>query len=143
MNSMPDITKNDLLSKTEVLKCLEGNVKEWIESHLAKRKLWFSSDFLPTDEKMDDDRKSVSGKLKERAKGMKDSVRTALAINLLTEEGLPHFHTLLTKHLGDDSFWAKWTNMWTAEEDRHGNVIRDYVRDSHIFNFKEMLDLLK
>ena len=77
-------------------------------------------------------------KLKERAKGIKDQVRVALAINLLTEEGLPHFHTLITKYLGDNSFWVKWTNMWTAEEDRHGNVIRDYVRDSHIFNFREI-----
>ena len=133
-----DIIKKEIFSKTEILKCLEENVKEWMESHLSKRKLWFSSDFLPSEEQMDDDKKSVSGKLKERAKGIKDSVRTALAVNLLTEEGLPHFHTLLTKHLGDNSFWAKWTNMWTAEEDRHGNVIRDYVRDSRIFNFKEI-----
>jgi acyl-[acyl-carrier-protein] desaturase len=138
MIAHPDNVKNDILSKTEVLKCLESNVKEWIEFHLSKRKLWYSSDFLPSDERMNDDRKSVSAKLKERAKGIKDSVRTALAVNLLTEEGLPHFHTLLTKYLGDNSFWAKWTNMWTAEEDRHGNVIRDYVRDSHIFNFKEI-----
>ena len=138
MIANPDSIKYDILSKTEVLKCLEKNVKEWMEFHLSKTKLWFSSDFLPSDEKMDDDRKSVSAKLKERAKGIKDSVRTALAVNLLTEEGLPHFHTLLTKYLGDKSFWTKWTNMWTAEEDRHGNVIRDYVRDSNIFNFKEI-----
>jgi acyl-[acyl-carrier-protein] desaturase len=138
MIAHPVSVKNDIVSKTEVLKCLENNVKEWIESHLAKRKLWYSSDFLPSDEKTDDDKNSVSQKLKERAKGIKDSVRTALAVNLLTEEGLPHFHTLISKYLGDNSFWAKWTNMWTAEEDRHGNVIRDYVRDSRIFNFKEI-----
>jgi acyl-[acyl-carrier-protein] desaturase len=138
MIAHPESVKNDIVSKTEVLKCLENNVKEWIESHLAKRKLWYSSDFLPSDEKTDDDKNSVSQKLKERAKGIKDSVRTALAVNLLTEEGLPHFHTLISKYLGDNSFWAKWTNMWTAEEDRHGNVIRDYVRDSRIFNFKEI-----
>ena len=138
MIAHPDSVKNDMLSKTEVLKCLENNVKEWIEFHLLKRKLWYSSDFLPVNEKMDDDKKSVASNLIERAKGLKDAVRTALAVNLLTEEGLPHFHTLITKYLGDNTFWAKWTNMWTAEEDRHGNVIRDYVRDSRIFNFKEI-----
>lgn len=126
------------MAKVEALKFLEEKVKEWIENHLAKRKLWFSSDFLPSDEKMNDDQLSNISKLKERTRSLHDSVRVALAINLLTEEGLPHFHRLISKHLGDDTFWAKWTNMWTAEEDRHGGVLRDYVRDSRIFNFKEI-----
>lgn len=127
-----------IFQKVEVLKSLELKVRDLISSHIAKRKLWFSSDFLSSEEKMTDDSIMVKTNMVERAKGIKDNVRTALAINLLTEEGLPHFHTLLTKYLGDDSFWAKWTNMWTAEEDRHGNAIRDYVRDSHLFNFREL-----
>jgi len=134
----PKYRINVLPQKTEVLRCLELKVEELISSHVLKRKLWFSSDFIPTEEKMIDERASIKTKLRERAKGIKDQVRVALAINLLTEEGLPHFHTLITKYLGDNSFWAKWTNMWTAEEDRHGNVIRDYVRDSQIFNFREI-----
>ena len=60
--------------------------------------------------------------------------RVALALNLLTEEGLPHFHRLLAVYLGSDSFWTKWTNLWTAEEDRHGAVLHDYTRDSQILN---------
>ena len=138
INRRSDNKLNDIMIKSEVLQCLELKVKELINAHIAKRKLWFSSDFLPSDEKMNEDQISLKAKLKERARGIKDQVRAALAINLLTEEGLPHFHTLLTKYLGDDSFWVKWTNMWTAEEDRHGNVIRDYVRDSNIFNFREV-----
>jgi len=136
--SKPKYRANVLPQKAEVLRCLELKVEELISSHVSKRKLWFSSDFIPTEEKMNDEQASIKTKLKERAKGIKDQVRVALAINLLTEEGLPHFHTLITKYLGDNSFWAKWTNMWTAEEDRHGNVIRDYVRDSQIFNFREI-----
>lgn len=128
----------EALAKIEALNYLEPKVKEWIEAHLAKRKLWFSSDFLPSDEKMNDDLIKNSEKLKQRTRSLHDSVRVALAINLLTEEGLPHFHRLISKHLGDNSFWAKWTNLWTAEEDRHGGVLRDYVRDSRIFNFKEI-----
>jgi acyl-[acyl-carrier-protein] desaturase len=136
--SKPKYRANVLQQKAEVLRCLELKVEELISSHVLKRKLWFSSDFIPTEEKMNDERASIKTRLRERAKGIKDQVRVALAINLLTEEGLPHFHTLITKYLGDNSFWAKWTNIWTAEEDRHGNVIRDYVRDSQIFNFREI-----
>ena len=129
---------NSLSSKVEVLNHLEQKVKEWMNDHVSKRKLWFSSDFLPTDEKMDDDKEGVVRKLRERARGIKDSVRVAVAINLLTEEGLPHFHRIIAKHLGDESFWSKWNNMWTAEEDRHGGVLRDYARDSRLFSFREV-----
>lgn len=125
-------------SKTEVLSHLESKVKEWMEQHISKRKLWFSSDFLPVDEKNSDDQNKIVTSLKERAKGIKDPARVAVALNLLTEEGLPHFHRLIAQHLGSDSFWSKWNNMWTAEEDRHGNILRDYARDSRLFSFREI-----
>lgn len=125
-------------SKFEVLKELEPIVKNFMESHLAKRKLWFSSDFLPADEQSDDNSDRVISKLRERVKGIKDSVRVAIALNLLTEEGLPHFHRLLSSHLGDESVWGKWNFMWTAEEDRHGCVLRDYARDGRLFSFKHI-----
>lgn len=128
----------EISSKIEVLNHLEVKVHEWMESHIAKRKLWFASEFLPADEKMSDDQESIIKKLRERVRGMKDPVRVAVAVNLLTEEGLPHFHRLIAKHLGDESFWAKWNNMWTAEEDRHGCILRDYARDGRLFQFKEI-----
>jgi acyl-[acyl-carrier-protein] desaturase len=130
--------QTDTANKTEVLNHLEKKVKEWIESHVAKRNLWFSSDFLPADEKMNDDQESNITNLRNRSRGIKDEVRVAVALNLLTEEGLPHFHRLIAKYLGDRSFWSKWNNMWTAEEDRHGAVIRDYVRDARLFSFHEV-----
>jgi acyl-[acyl-carrier-protein] desaturase len=129
---------NILSSKVEVLNHLEQKVKEWMNDHISKRRLWFSSDYLPADEKMNDDQEAVVKKLRERVRGINDSVRVAVAVNLLTEEGLPHFHRIIAKHLGDESFWSKWNNMWTAEEDRHGGVLRDYARDSRLFSFREI-----
>ena len=137
---IPKVTDSEKIakSKIEMLNLLESRVKEWMEQHLNKRKLWFSSDFLPSDEKSGNDVEINTKKLRDRVKGIADSVRVAVAVNLLTEEGLPHFHKLIAKYLGDDSFWTKWNNMWTAEEDRHGNILRDYSRDSRLFNFKEI-----
>lgn len=54
-------------------------------------------------------------------------VAMILALNLLTEEGLPHFPRLLTFHLGDDVVWRSWIDLWTAEEKRHGMVIQKYL----------------
>ncbi|MEX0602245.1 MAG: acyl-ACP desaturase, partial [Bacteroidota bacterium] len=59
-----------------------------------------------------------------------------VALNILTEEGLPHFHRLIAENLGSSTFWNRWNNLWTAEEDRHGNILRDYVRDSRLLNFR-------
>ena len=36
-----------------------------------------------------------------------------------------------------DSFWNKWNKLWTAEEDRHGAILRDYARDTRLFRFRE------
>ena len=137
VNNQPTEEK-EIKSKTEVLNELESKVKEWMEQHIAKRRLWFSSDFLPVDEKNTDDKNKIVDGLRQRAKGIKDPARVAVALNLLTEEGLPHFHRLIAQHLGSESFWSKWNNMWTGEEDRHGNILRDYARDSRLFSFREV-----
>src|SRR3546814_18127492 len=47
---------------------------------------------------------------------------------------LPHFHRLIATYLGNSGPWRDWNNMWTAEEDRHGCALRDYVRDARLFN---------
>ena len=130
--------KHDEESKAEILETLENKVKEWMDFHVAKRKLWFSSDFLPADEKNSEDDENIVKKLRERVRGIKDSARVAVGLNLITEEGLPHFHRIIAKHLGEESFWFQWTNMWTAEEDRHGAALRDYARDSRLFNFSQL-----
>jgi acyl-[acyl-carrier-protein] desaturase len=125
--------------KIEVLKDLEPVVHDLMEEHQAKRELWFPSDLLaaPGDTDPDEHRRTLI----ERVKGFPDACRAALALNTLTEEGLPHFHRLLAVHLGDDSHWRNWNNMWTAEEDRHGAVLVDYMRDTNAVNQRNLEEL--
>ena len=122
----------DTLAKVEVLADLEEVVHALMDVHEAKRILWFPSELLAPPPDTDPDR--YGHELRERAKGISLPARVALALNLLTEEGLPHFHRLLAAYLGGDTFWTKWTNLWTAEEDRHGAVLHDYTRDSRILD---------
>nr|MBA3710601.1 acyl-ACP desaturase [Planctomycetota bacterium] len=79
--------------------------------------------------------------LRKRAEGIPDSARAALALNLLTEEGLPHFHRLLAVYLGEDSHWSAWNNLWTAEEDRHGQILHDYTRDTRLFDQRKLEEM--
>jgi acyl-[acyl-carrier-protein] desaturase len=129
MHTAPD---TETLAKVEVLADLEETVHELMEVHEAKRILWFPSELLAPEPDTDPDAHRRA--LRQRAQGISEPARVALALNLLTEEGLPHFHRLLAAYLGGDTFWSKWTNLWTAEEDRHGAVLHDYARDSAILD---------
>ena len=118
----------------EVLVALEPFVVAQTQEHLSRRKLWFPNELMPADADASAETDAELRHVREAARGLPDVVRVALAINLLTEEGLPHFHRLIAVHLGNESPWSTWNNMWTAEEDRHGCAMRDYVRDARIFD---------
>ncbi len=127
---VPD--QHETLAKVDVLADLERDVEEMMRVHEEKRILWWPSELLapPPDTDPDAWRRG----LRERARGIALPMRVALCLNTLTEEGLPHFHRLLAQYLGPTSFWHTWTNLWTAEEDRHGVVLHDYIRDSAILD---------
>jgi acyl-[acyl-carrier-protein] desaturase len=131
--------ERELYSKLEVLQDLEEKVRELMEIHERKRELWFPSDLLGP--APDEDPDAHVAQLRAQANGIPDPARAALALNLLTEEGLPHFHRLLAVYLGDDSFWRSWNNLWTAEEDRHGQVLHDYARDTRILQQRKLEEM--
>ena len=126
------VPTNELLAKVDVLADLEPLVDELMVAHESKRVLWYPSELLAAAPDTDPD--VFVKALRERSKGISTPARVALALNLLTEEGLPHFHRLLAVYLGNESFWTRWTNLWTAEEDRHGAVLHDYMHDSRILD---------
>ncbi len=122
--------------KVEVLEDLEPIVKQMMTDHEAKRELWFPAELLAPEPGEDPEEHRVT--MIDRVRGFPDACRAALALNTLTEEGLPHFHRLLATHLGEESHWSVWNNLWTAEEDRHGAVLSDYMRDTGCVNQREM-----
>ncbi|MBA3445548.1 MAG: acyl-ACP desaturase [Gemmatimonadales bacterium] len=131
--------ERELYSKIEVLQDLEEKVGELMEVHERKRELWFPSDLMgPGPDESPD---AHMAELRAQAAGIPDHARAALALNLLTEEGLPHFHRLLAVYLGDESFWRKWNNLWTAEEDRHGQVLHDYARDTRLLQQRKLEEM--
>ena len=129
----------ELYSKIEVLQDLEEKVRELMETHERKRELWFPSDLIgPAAGRMPG---RPPGRAAGAGSGIPDPARAALALNLLTEEGLPHFHRLLAVYLGDESFWRSWNNLWTAEEDRHGQVLHDYARDTRLLHQRKLEEM--
>jgi acyl-[acyl-carrier-protein] desaturase len=130
----------DLPARLEALADLESLVDGLVCAHESKRELWQPSELLAAggpeagaaaEPQAGTER---ARRLAERARGIPDACRVAIALNLVTEEGLPHFHRILAVHFGDDTFWRSWNNLWTAEENRHGAVLRDYCRDSDLLH---------
>ncbi len=120
----------ELPAQREVLDSVAPAVRGFMDRHTGSRKLWMPSELMPNTAEHD----AELAALRKRAEGLPDSVRVALALNLLTEEGLPHFHRLVAQYMGHDGVWSDGNNLWTAEEDRHGCVLRDYVRDARVFD---------
>ena len=93
---------------------------------------WQPSDVLP-DLVRADWRDEVE-KLRTKAALLPDELLVVLVGNIVTEEALPSYQTWLnrTRGLKDETGmsqtpWALWTRGWTAEENRHGEVLSKYL----------------
>ena len=85
--------ESETLAKVEVLADLEEVVHQLMITHEAKRVLWFPSELLAPAPDTDPDHHLRE--LRGRSSGISLPSRVALALNLLTEEGLPHFQLLV------------------------------------------------
>lgn len=137
MGSAPGLTL-EKSGQVEVLASMDAFVRAEMEAHKERRNLWFPNELVPADADLPGSYDESLRQVRAAALDLPDVVRVAVALNLLTEEGLPHFHRLIAVYFGEHSAWADWNNMWTAEEDRHGCALRDYVRDARLFNMGEL-----
>jgi acyl-[acyl-carrier-protein] desaturase len=94
------------------------------DRHDAAAKEWFPHEMVPWGRGRD----FADGELWDPDEvPMPDGVRSALFVNLLTEDNLPYYFRTIEKMFGADSIWGIWVRRWTAEEGRHSIVIRDYL----------------
>ena len=103
---------------------LEPTVERLLERHLAGAKEWFPHELVPWSRARD----FVAGDgWDPRDVELDPAVRSALLVNLLTEDNLPYYTSTITSLYGNDGAWGAWVRRWTAEEGRHSIVLRDYV----------------
>jgi acyl-[acyl-carrier-protein] desaturase len=58
---------------------------------------------------------------------LSETAKAAMFTNLLTEDNLPSYHREIATRFGRDGAWGTWVGRWTAEENRHGIAMRDYL----------------
>ncbi|KAK9665021.1 hypothetical protein RND81_14G084800 [Saponaria officinalis] len=119
--------------KIKIFKSLES----WAKSNLLTLlkpvdKCWQPQDFLP--EPSSDGFHDQVKELRERAKEIPDDHYIALVGDMITEEALPTYQTMINTLDGvkdetgaSNTAWAIWTRAWTAEENRHGDLLSKYL----------------
>ncbi len=111
----------------ELLMELEPVVATELDRHLSTAKEWFPHDYVPWSEGRNFDGLYEGDPWTPDDSRVSPESRDALIVNLLTEDNLPGYHREIATLFGRDGAWGTWVNRWTAEENRHGIVIRDYL----------------
>jgi acyl-[acyl-carrier-protein] desaturase len=118
------------LTQTQMLIELEQVVEENLNRHLGVAKEWFPHEYVPWSEGRNFDGPLDGDPWSPEDSPMSDVARSALVVNLLTEDNLPSYHHEIAILFGRDAAWGDWVHRWTAEEGRHGIAIRDYLLTS-------------
>ncbi len=124
--------ENGLEKNKEVIGMIADVVAKAVEEDLMNPdECWQPTDFLP-DLTQEDAYEQVK-QLRERCEGIPDSVITSLVGNMITEEALPSYQTYFNlivnedKELTSTNGWVRWSRAWTAEENRHGDLLNKYL----------------
>ncbi|MCY1142252.1 acyl-ACP desaturase [Actinoplanes sp. Pm04-4] len=115
------------LDQTSLLIELEPVVATNLDRHLSLAKEWFPHEYVPWSEGRTFDGLLGGEPYQPTDSTLPDVARTALIVNLLTEDNLPSYHHEIATLFGRDGAWGTWVHRWTAEEGRHGIALRDYL----------------
>jgi len=103
---------------------LESVAEELLERHLASVKEWHPHAVVPWSRGRDFE---PDYEWDPSESNLSPEIRSALFVNLLTEDNLPYYFRDIERMFGKDGAWGEWVRRWTAEEGRHAVAIRDYL----------------
>lgn len=120
-------------NQLEIVQSMDSFVQNHIHDLLKPiHTNWQPSSFLP-DLAEENWTKKIEN-FRDMAKGLSDELLTALVGNMITEEALPSYQTWLNNLAGvkdysgaDSHGWAQWIRGWSAEENRHGDLLNKYL----------------
>ncbi|XP_050365210.1 stearoyl-[acyl-carrier-protein] 9-desaturase 6, chloroplastic [Argentina anserina] len=121
--------------KVELFKSLEGWASHSILPFLKPvEECWQPSTFLPDQSLPREEFLDRVRELRDRTDGLPDEYFVVLVGDMITEEALPTYQSMINGLDGvrdetgaSSSPWARWTRAWTAEENRHGDLLKTYL----------------
>ncbi|MEV0709193.1 MULTISPECIES: acyl-ACP desaturase [Nocardia] len=115
----------NLLTDRELLDSLALEVELNLRRHIEVADGWQPHDYVPFSEGQNfrflggTDWEPGQSELSEVAK-------LALTVSVLIADNLPSYHREIGKYLRTGAWW-RWVGRWTAEENRHEIMIRNYL----------------
>jgi len=120
--------------RLEVMSTIGKSMDELLDKYLKPIDTnWQPSDLLPDSRNPEfiDQIKEIQ----ESAKNMSYDLLTVLIGDTITEEALPTYESWLMDvdgvnqqyNNGEPNGWSKWVRGWTAEENRHGDLLNKYL----------------
>ncbi len=119
-------------TRQEVMKYLEPMAEKSVELFYGAVPMnWQPSDLLPDTSYLE----TFVEKLKEIQDAARELPYELLAVligDTLTEEALPTYQSQIFSLEGmnsntEENPWRKWTRLWSAEENRHGDALNRYL----------------
>ena len=132
------------VTRTEVMHSLEQEVSDTFYTFLKPIETnWQPADLLP-DASSENFFEEVK-LLQKRAAGLSYDLMAVLVGDTITEEALPTYESWLftvrgiaPHENGLENGWLRWVRAWTAEENRHGDVLNKYLYLSGRVNMRQM-----
>jgi len=128
--------RNMYPSKCDVMDQIEDFVQEQIDAGilLDQEKAWQPSDFLPDSQGPMEEWFDEIREIRKVHEEIPDDLLLVLIGDMVTEEALPTYLTLLNTLEGTDdptgavdTAWGRWSRQWTSEENRHGDLLNRYL----------------
>ncbi len=127
--------------RLEVMQTIEQSMDNLLSKYLTPiEENWQPSDLLP-DSREPGFFEQIE-ELQALAKEMSYELFAVLIGDTVTEEALPTYEAWLMDIEGVDQKnpegWSRWVRAWTAEENRHGDLLNKYLYLSGRVNMREM-----
>ena len=115
----------------EVMRAIEPAVADNLDLLVPIDRAWQPADYLP-DLAAENWREQVEA-FRNTAMAISDELLVVLVGDMVTEEALPGYAVSLNGLVRDregtsPAPWARWLRGWTAEENRHGDLLNAYLR---------------
>lgn len=127
--------------RLEVMNFIDKDVNGYMDKFLiSPDKIWQPTDFLP--DSHSDNFFDELTELRELSKDLPYDFWITLIGDTITEEALPSYESWIMEIEGVDNEnsngWAKWFRAWTAEENRHNNILNKFLYLSGRVNMREV-----
>ncbi len=115
-----------VLDEDELITALEKSLSTLAEEHAEAAEDWMPHAWVPWSKGRNF--RFLGGEDWDPSEaGLNETANAALLALLLTKDNLPSQHRILALHFPAFSDWRQLIGVWTAEDNRHAIVLRDYL----------------